>query len=288
LRVEQAGPEGRVGDGQNAEGGQRRISRLDELGKASSSANIMSGILELPEVRRRVSPLSVEEYHQLGEYNGHGKRTELIRGIVIEKMFKSPRHSTIVSLLYRLLLAARLPVEFTVRQEQPLTFADSEPEPDISVSRGGERDFADAHPTTAELAIEVAVSSPGLDRENASLYAEAGVKEYWIVLGRERQVEVYRRPENGRYQATLLVGVTEALNVPASRTYASQWPSCSGGGIFRGGGCEAASCRSRERTSRVTPSAAVGGIGLLTFLPETMPARPSSCHPGWPNTTHQT
>jgi Uma2 family endonuclease len=31
--------------------------------------------------------------------------------------------------------------------------------------------------------VEVAVSKPELDRENAALYAEAGVKEYWIVLG---------------------------------------------------------------------------------------------------------
>jgi Uma2 family endonuclease len=108
----------------------------------------------------------------------------------------------------------------TLWKEEPLTFLDSEPEPDISMTRGGERDFLEAHPTTAELVIEVAVSSPALDRENASLYAEAGVKEYWIVLGRERQVEVYRRPENGRYQETLLVGANDTLecsNVPGLR-----------------------------------------------------------------------
>jgi Uma2 family endonuclease len=179
----------------------------------------MSAILELPEVRERVSPLSVEEYHRLSEYNERGKRTELIRGILIEKMSKSPLHSTIVSLLYRLFLD-RLPVGFTARQEQPLTFVDSEPEPDISVTRGEARDFLKTHPTTAELVIEVAVCSPTLDRENASLYAEAGVKEYWIVLGREREVEVYRGPQNGRYQETLLVGGSETLessSIPAVR-----------------------------------------------------------------------
>lgn len=174
----------------------------------------MPAILELPEVRQRVSPLSVEEYHRLGEFNGHGKRTELIRGIVIEKMSKSPLHRTIVSWLYRMFLA-RLPSGFTVWQEQPLTSVDSEPEPDISVIRGGERDFLEAHPTSAELVVEVAVSSPALDRENASLYAEAGVKEYWIVLGRDRQVEVYRRPENGRYQDTCVVGVKDLLECPS-------------------------------------------------------------------------
>jgi len=170
----------------------------------------MAGILELPEVRDRVSPLTVEEYHRLDEFNENGRRTELIRGIVIEKMSKSPLHSTIVALLYRLLVA-RLPAGFTVRQEQPLTLADSEPEPDISVIRGGERDFVAAHPGTAELVIESAISSPALDRENASLYAEAGVKEYWIVLATPRQVEVCRRPENGRYQEKFVAEANETL-----------------------------------------------------------------------------
>jgi Uma2 family endonuclease len=170
----------------------------------------MAAILELPEVRQRVSPLSVEEYHRLGEFNERGRRTELIRGLVIEKVSKSPLHSTLGSLLYKLLLA-RLPAGFSVRKEEPLTFVDSEPEPDISVTRGGDRDFLDAHPTTAELVIEIAVSSPALDRENASLYAEAGVKEYWIVLGRERQVEVYRQPLNGRHQERFLFGANGTI-----------------------------------------------------------------------------
>ena len=44
----------------------------------------MTAILDIPEVRQRVSRLSVEEYHRLGEFNENGRRTELIRGIVIE------------------------------------------------------------------------------------------------------------------------------------------------------------------------------------------------------------
>jgi len=159
----------------------------------------MAAILDIPEVRQRVSRLSVNEYHRLDELNVNGRRTELIRGIVIEKMSKSPLHRTITSLLYKVLLA-QLPEGYSVWKEEPLTLADSEPEPDIAVTRGSESDYATAHPSTAELVVEVAVSSPTLDRENASLYAEAGIKEYWIVLGVEQLVEVHRRPENGRYQ----------------------------------------------------------------------------------------
>jgi hypothetical protein len=93
---------------------------------------VTAEILEIPEVRRRVSTLSVEEYHRLGEFNGNGKRTELIRGIVIEKISESPLHRIIASRLYRRLLA-QLPEGFSVWKEEPLTFLDSEPEPDISV-----------------------------------------------------------------------------------------------------------------------------------------------------------
>ena len=46
----------------------------------------MAAILEIPEVRQRVSPFSVSEYHRLDERNENGRRTELIRGIVIEKI----------------------------------------------------------------------------------------------------------------------------------------------------------------------------------------------------------
>jgi len=179
----------------------------------------MTSILEIPEVRQRVSQLSVEEYHRLDEFNDNGKRTELIRGVIIEKMSKSPLHSMLASRLYKLILAV-LPDGFLAWKEEPLTLSDSEPEPDISVVRGREQEFVTSHPTTAELVVEVAVVSPALDRELASLYAEADVKEYWIVLAAERKVEVYRRPEGGRYQDKQLVTsgeVLECSSVPGVR-----------------------------------------------------------------------
>ena len=170
----------------------------------------MSPILEIPEVRQRVSRLSVQDYHRLDEFNENGHRTELIRGIIIEKMSKSPLHARLAKRLYDILMRL-LPPGFTVRKEDPLTFQDSEPEPDVSVVRGTEEDFLAAHPATAELVIEVAVFSASLDRENASLYAEAGVKEYWIVLAEPRQIEVYQNPVAGRYQQKRIVTAPETL-----------------------------------------------------------------------------
>ena len=78
--------------------------------------------------------------------------------------------------------------------ERPLTLADSEPEPDFCVVRGQKAEFCVKHPTTAELVVKVAVSSLEIDRVKALIYAEAGVREYWIVCPGEKRVEVYRQP----------------------------------------------------------------------------------------------
>jgi Uma2 family endonuclease len=158
----------------------------------------MATILDLPEIRDRAFRWTVAEYEKLGDDPAF-RRTELIRGIMVNKMSKSPLHSTITTVLYMLLLRMLQP-EFVARQEQPLRLADSMPEPDVSVMRGTVADFAERHPSTAALVVEVAISSVTPDRENASLYAEAGVTEYWIILGEAAQVEVYRRPDGGVYQ----------------------------------------------------------------------------------------
>ena len=170
----------------------------------------MSTILDIPGVRERISRLSVEEYHRLDEYNENGRRTELIRGIVIEKPRKSPIHSYLSARLYKLVLP-HVPNGYIVLRNDPLTFTDSEPEPDVAVVEGDEADFFQRHPSTASLVIEVAVSSAALDREYASLYAEAGVKEYWIVLAEAQQIEIYRNPHAGVYREKLVVGVSDSI-----------------------------------------------------------------------------
>ncbi|MEJ7849000.1 MAG: Uma2 family endonuclease [Pyrinomonadaceae bacterium] len=139
---------------------------------------------------------SVNEYYQIAELGFfNGKRVELIRGEIIEMApMKSP-HATSIQLAYDL-LAKIFQKEFLVRQQMPLSLSKSdEPEPDIAVVSGSARDFADAHPKTARLVIEVSDSSLRFDRKDkAELYAEHNIEEYWIVNLKQRCVEVYRRP----------------------------------------------------------------------------------------------
>jgi len=154
----------------------------------------MTAVLDVPEIRNRVLRVSVADYRRHTE----GQQTELLRGIVIEKMSRSPLHSYIADAL-REILAAQIGPDLIALLERPLTTSDSEPEPDVMVVRGARSDFRTAHPATAELLIEVAISSLEIDRAKALIYAEAGVKEYWIVCPEQKQVEVYRQPSAQGY-----------------------------------------------------------------------------------------
>lgn len=174
----------------------------------------MTDLLEVREIRELVSPLSVAEYHQLGEFNENGRRTELIRGIVIEKMSKSPLHYTMIEQV-REILSAQIQPGWLLRQEGPMTLADSEPEPDLALFHAKRGDFKTTHPDTAALAIEIAVTSLALDRAKAAIYAEAGVEEYWIVCPKEKRVEVYRRPSAQGYGERVMVTAPTVLDCAA-------------------------------------------------------------------------
>lgn len=44
------------------------------------------------------------------------------------------------------------------------------------------------------------------DRSKLCAYANAGVKECWLVLGPEKTIEVHRQPERGRFAASAVQG----------------------------------------------------------------------------------
>ena len=170
----------------------------------------MTALLEVPAIRQRAARLSVADFHRLGE----GLRAELLNGILIEKMPKSPLHQFIVERLRRV-LSTMIEPTWILRQEGPMTFADSEPEPDLAIVSGPESACRFAHPTTARLVIEVAISSLEIDRVKALIYAEAGVSEYWIVCPEEKQVEIYRHPSPTGYAERTLLAAPALLTSTA-------------------------------------------------------------------------
>jgi Uma2 family endonuclease len=170
----------------------------------------MIEILERSAVRRQVAPFSVESYHKLRDLGLVPVKTELLNGVIVEKMTKSPLHTLLAHRLFDR-LSAGLPPDCQLRKEDPLTLATSEPEPDIAIVLGDIESYRDQHPTTAELVVEIAVSSVEVDRAKADLYAKAGVAIYWLVLAEECAVEVYSEPGDSGYRNMETCGIGHRL-----------------------------------------------------------------------------
>ena len=174
----------------------------------------MDCILDAPSARQQSYRISVPSYHHLAELGMLGTDVELLDGFIIKKMPKSPLHPLIVRRLFDL-LTALLPAGFTVNKEDPLTTATSEPEPDITVVRGRSEDYAQRHPATAELVIEVAVNSEEIDFRKAAIYAEGGVKEYWVVEPVAKKITVFRSPNGRAYEQTVVLDAGSTISCQA-------------------------------------------------------------------------
>jgi Uma2 family endonuclease len=137
------------------------------------------------------------EYDRLmeAEILGPDDRIELLGGEMIVKEPQYSPHATAIQLVLRA-LDRTFGAGWTVRPQLPIALAeDSEPEPDVCVVHGDPRDYRDAHPERPVLIVEVSLSRLSFDREHkGSLYARAGIADYWIVNLQDRRVEVYRDP----------------------------------------------------------------------------------------------
>jgi Uma2 family endonuclease len=148
------------------------------------------------------TPLTVRrwrraEYERLVELDAFGgEAIELIGGQLVVAEPQGPYHASAVGVVDYALRAV-LPPGWTVRLQAPVSLDDeSEPEPDVAVVPGRPADYRAGHPGHPALAIEVAESSLTFDREQkGSLYARAGIEDYWIVNLIDRVLEVRRDPE---------------------------------------------------------------------------------------------
>ena len=169
------------------------------------------GVLEdlLVGIGPGVSPLSVEQYHQIIEAGilHEDEPLELIDGVLVrrdradgkgEEMPQGERHSGVLGQLTELLTIACFPVGCHPRIQLPLPLPPiDEPEPDVCLVRGRARDYIGRYPTRTDViaVIEVASSSLMYDRRTKQrLYAAANIPEYWIVNLQDNVVEVFRSP----------------------------------------------------------------------------------------------
>jgi Uma2 family endonuclease len=102
--------------------------------------------------------------------------------------------------------------------QEPITLANSEPEPDIAVIRGNPRDDRARHPGAADVAMVIEIADATLERDRTikkCLYACAGIPTYWIVNLVESVIEVYSVPGGwdnvSTYQQEQVFGQSETI-----------------------------------------------------------------------------
>src|SRR6266852_976893 len=143
---------------------------------------------------RRFSRAEYERLIDLGVFQP-GEPIELIGGELMVAEPQGAAHYTAIQKTAKALEAAFGP-GWAVRTQGPIGLDDdSEPEPDVAVVPGGPEDYRSAHPSHPVLTVEVSESSLGSDRERkGSVYARAGLPDYWILNLEARVLEMYREP----------------------------------------------------------------------------------------------
>lgn len=165
-------------------------------------------------------PITVDEYYAMAEAGilKPGERTELLRGEIVTVPPMGEPHRGSVNRLNRILHAHFADRAYVQVQSPVVVLDDSVPEPDVALleineaATGGRR----AYPADVVALIEVAQTSRAVDmRFKGPLYAEAGVREYWIVDLVDGVIRVHRDPSPVGYRTKFTAGPGERVEFAA-------------------------------------------------------------------------
>ena len=175
---------------------------------------------------------TIEEYHRLVDlgFFTENDRIELIRGEIIEIAAKRTPHSVCNSQLWKQLYKL-VGNQAEIRVQEPIVlFNHSEPEPDVVVARKKDDNYLSAHPSAADIILVIEISDSTLKYDSPKetlreretklpLYAEAGIKDYWIINLVARHLEVHTNPFSGTqgkfaYRNKTIVLPNETINIP--------------------------------------------------------------------------
>jgi Uma2 family endonuclease len=145
------------------------------------------------------------------------QRVELIEGELIDKTGKNRPHVNVAALLigwFIQVFGAR-----RVNFEAPIDVAPednptNEPVPDMIVLTRGYSEFPSVRPQPRDLdlVIEIADTTLVFDfTTKASLYAPAGIVEYWLFDVAGRRLIVHCEPQGGQYGSVTSFGEDESV-----------------------------------------------------------------------------
>jgi Uma2 family endonuclease len=149
----------------------------------------------LPEIHYR---LSVDQYQEMARLGILTKddRIELLEGWLIAKMTKHRPHVVSATRTFHR-VTALLPAGWYVAKEDPVQGTDSQPEPDIALTRGTVDDYLERTPGPGDVALLIEVADTSLLRDRVMkkrLYARAGFPVYWLIKLVDKRIEVYTEP----------------------------------------------------------------------------------------------
>lgn len=165
------------------------------------------------ELLGQVRPLRRVEYDRLVDQGAfEDESIELIEGALVHMSPEGADHAWVIQKLTKL-FARNLPDHLALRVTHPWAASDlSEPEPDLAVVP--EANYRRAHPSEARLLVEVARSSRRKDLGiKASVYAAAGVPEYWVVDLAHGVLVRHTGPGPDGYGDVTTHGASESLTV---------------------------------------------------------------------------
>ena len=160
---------------------------------------------------------TVQDYHRMIESGilDEDDRVELLAGQIVKMASKGTAHGAAVKRTEKL-LENRLGNKVLVRLQDPVELNDnSEPEPDISVVIPDPFYYEDHHPTPSEIYLIIEIADTTLRKDcgtKATIYAQSGITDYWVLNVNDRQLHVFREPSQEGYQSKLILGEDASIS----------------------------------------------------------------------------
>jgi len=165
---------------------------------------------------------TIEQYRDLNRTGlFHDVKTMLIDGELYVMGMPKPPHDFGISACLEWLQSIFANRGVYIRNQQGFDIGtDNDPGPDLAIVTGTFRDYRDKTPTEAVMIVEIAVTSLAIDTgRKAELYATAGVPDYWVLDVDNRQLHVFRDPQNAEYGSHEILNEADTiapLAAPAS------------------------------------------------------------------------
>jgi len=161
--------------------------------------------------------LTVQEYDLMTEIGilDEDERVELLAGQIVKMAAKGTAHGAAITRT-RILLENRLVQQVLVRLQDPVRMNNySQPEPDIAVVIPDPFYYEDHHPTPSEIYLIIEVADTTLEKDcgiKATIYAQSGIADYWVLDVHNRQLHVFREPSQDGYLSRVILADGDSIS----------------------------------------------------------------------------